>query len=379
LKLMRSLFFALAFFLLSCRPSPVNIMLIMPDETRMDDFKKGLELAIESINSEGGIYGHNVKVLAAGKPDGFTGGSFKDLKTGTVSVIIIATSDKEKLASVEKTAGDVPVIVINPISAPAGSRLVSFSKNGDDEAAFFGEFCAFSLHASKVLIIDENPDLTKPFRGAFEKDGRESVRVELSNPVADNEIQMIRELLNSDIPPQAVFWASGSGVPDKVSKMLNEELDGRVLFIPFSSVLDEKAETPQMTVTAVPYFEARKNSLSSQEFDINYRNEFKSAPSSHSALGYDLMMGLKQSFESGAKTAGEVRDFFSGKETVFTLLGKLTFSRNCELSLPLDAAAADGDSIVPLRELDRNALIGLQEKVLSFRYGNKNGKNTKIK
>jgi ABC-type branched-subunit amino acid transport system substrate-binding protein len=375
LKEMKKTFFFLTLFLMACRPSPVNVMLIMADQKSMNDFKKGLELASEKINSEGGIYGHNVKTTAAARPADECIG---ELERGKVSVVIMGVNDLNDVSSVVKAAkpGSVPMIFVNPLpySEESGAYIVSFSRSADEEAFFLGDFCAFSLHASKVLILSRNGRLAASFKSGFEKEGRGSVEVAMENGCGENELQKIKEMLGSADPPQSVFWASEKGIPREVSSLLNDELKGRVLFVPFSSTLDGLSRFPENTMTAAPSSGLNSRNIPAVEFNVNYRSRFDTAPTSFSALGYEVMMNLKQSFENGAKTAAEVRKFFMNGEINFVLLGKLNFNSAGELVNPFDASMIVKDSIVPLRELDRTVLVGLQEKVLACRYGQKNGK-----
>ena len=68
--------------------------------------------------------------------------------------------------------------------------------------------------------------------------------------------------------------------------------------------------------------------------------------------------------------------FVKDREVNFTLLGKLNFNGDRELMIPFDMASVRKKGVFPLKDLDRQVLVDLQEKVLACRYGKKDGKNT---
>lgn len=369
---MKRMFLLLLLFLAACRPSPVNVALVLPGNGSMDDLRNGIELAAQRINSEGGIYGHIVKVLPRRAEDGV------DLKGA--SVVVMATGDKQMLSSVreaaERTA--VPVIIVNPLwdgGAPK-DPAISFAKNARDEAFFMGDFCAFSLHASKVLVLEGNGELADFFEKGFAREGREAVSLETGGKEPGACAGEVRNALSSIPPPQAVFWASRDEIPDAVSAVLGKELKGRALLVPAACALNSAGDFPGPTLTTLPYFNGNNRAVGVVEFKVDYEKRFGSRPSNWSAAGYETMTAIKQSFESGAKTAAGMRAFLKDMEMNFVLLGKLNFNSDCELVIPFDMAMFNGKSAVPLREMERNALVGMQEKVLAFRYGQENGKDT---
>lgn len=369
---MKKIFLLLLFFLAACRPSPVNVALVLPENGSMDDLRNGIELAAQRINSEGGIYGHIVRVLPA-SADGKI-----DLKGA--SVVVMATGNGETVSSVEGSAEKmaVPLIIVNPVLAGGGSgyTAVSFSKNALDEAFFMGDFCAFSLHASKVLVLDGGGDLADSFEKGFGRERRETVRLKAGGTGPGALAEEVGKALSSKSPPQSVFWASGEEIPKEVSAKLGRELKGRTLLVTAACVLNSAGDFPNPALTSLPYFDGRKRAAGIVEFNVDYKARFGSRPSSWSAAGYETMTAIKQSFESGARTAEGMRAFLRDVEMNFVLLGKLNFNSDCELVIPFDMAMLNGRSAVPLREMDRNTLVGLQEKVLAFRYGQEYGKDT---
>lgn len=359
----------LLLFITACRPSPVNVSVLVPGNGSMDDVVRGIELATERINAEGGIYGHIVRVERV--DDG------KSVPKGS-SAVIIATGDRKALDSAVDSARrfSVPVILVNPIGVTTSPDrgVVSFSRNYVDEASFLGDFCAFSLHASRVLIVEEDGSVASAFEKGFCREGETAETIKTAGVNPERLSELISASLSAKEPPQAVFWASSGVLPPQVSEVLSEKLGGRALFVTSAARVNFNGPLPEPALTALPYFDRGKKAVGIVEFSVNYRQKNSSAPSAWSAIGWEAINLVKQSFESGSKTSSEVEEFLKTREVNFTLLGKLNFNADCELMIPFDMGVVGKNGVSPLRELDRQVLVDLQEKVLAYRYGKKDGK-----
>ncbi|HQO19815.1 MAG TPA: hypothetical protein PK747_04450 [Acidobacteriota bacterium] len=366
---MKKTLLLLLFMMAGCRPSPVNVAVMLPGNGSMDHLFRGVELAAAKMNAEGGIYGHIVSVERIAGGETIPGGT---------SAVILATGRREALDSAASASERlrVPVILVNPLRVNEKYRpgIVCLSRSALEEASFLGDFCAFSLHASKVMVLQEDPALAAAFEKGFCREGKTAVTI--SAKEAETFPARISNGLCSDDPPQAVFWASSKALPQEVSDILAKKLEGRALFVASASLLDPEGSFPVPTLAALPFFDGGKKAAGTVEFRANYKQRYGEKPSAWSAVGWEAMNLIKQSFESGAKSSEEMGGFVKDREVNFTLLGKLNFNGDRELMIPFDMASVRKKGVFPLKDLDRQVLVDLQEKVLACRYGKKDGKNT---
>jgi len=369
---MKKLLLFLVLFLAACRPSPVKVLVFLPANGSMDAVGNGIALAAERINSEGGVFGHTVRVTR--------GNGVSAAGMDGVSVVMVATGNRKELEAIHRLASRrrVPVVLANPLFGGEGvpGNEVSFARGAEEEALFMGDFCAFTLHASQVLILKGDGTLAESFRKGFSRDNRLASDYQVTPADPGEDASKIKTILDGSDPPQAVFWASQERMPPEIMSMLSGELKGRALLVTAASFMSGGGGFPGGTLTPLPYYDGSRKSVEVVAFRVDYKERFGRQPSSWAAVGYEAMTAVKQGFESGARKDAEFRNYFKNREVNFALLGRLNFTTESRLVVPFDMAMVKGSEAVPIREMAREALVELQEKTLSFRYGKKNGKNT---
>ena len=297
--------------------------------------QRGIELAADEINAEGGIDGIPIRLIvrddhASGADAARVAGEFV-ANSDIVAVIGHAGSGAEVSAAHVYDEGHLPAVATTPSSPDITgiSRWVfrmspSDSVNGVTLARFASSL-ADSLHrAPRVAVLYHNDSYGRGLAEAF----LHSFKGDLisSDPVGST----------TDLEPYISFFRQHN--PDIVFVASDEDLGIRVLrearrqnfgvtFLGgdgWQGVVSEPAS--EGTYIGTP-FTAQDSSARTRRFANAFRARFGTVPDAHAALAYDATRLVAAALRSGARTREGVRAYLASldRATAFASLSGPTW------------------------------------------------------
>lgn len=281
------------------------------------DTRKGVELAVEQINADGGINGKKIKLRVedtASKPE--EGGSAASkLATGDsvfLALGAVASSVSLNAAPVFQEKG-IPMISpssTNPTVTQQGDKVFRICYLDDFQGAACAVFASKELNAKKAAILSNQDDaystgLAKFFKSTFVKLGGEIVAEEQFKKGASDFTTQVTNIKGkgADVIFAPVYYNDAAliakafksgGVDLSKSPMLGG--DGWE-----SASLTKNADGALEGCYFGNHYSRQDPREIVQNFVKSYQEKYDETPSSLAALGYDVVFVAKAAIE----TAGE--------------------------------------------------------------------------
>lgn len=306
----------------------------------------GLNMAVEDINSEGGINGKKVKlIIEDGQSDPQKGvNAFRKLlSTLNPGVIVVATNSSTAMACAP-IANRKKVVLFSPISSSpsithAGDFVFRNRVSGYYEAKEMAEYAAKLLKLKKVSLVIINNEAAQGYIDAFTKTfealGGKITKTVLINPGETDYRTPIMQVKSSN--PEAVFLAT--------------VVKDAALFIRQSAELGFKPQWLSMTtIQSEDLFkiagEAAKgllfvaeggdeNDPVFREFAQRFEKKFGYKPTMNALNGYDAGKILSQLVAKYGNNGEKIKDALYQIQSYHGVGGILSFDKNGDAYKPL--------------------------------------------
>ena len=301
----------------------------------------GVSLALDEINSKGGLLGgRKVKVITEddqSKP-GQPSAAVKKLIASDKAIAIIGEIASSKSLEAAPICQDAKIPMVSP-----GSTNPAVTEKGDYifrvcfidpfQGTVMAKFALDNLKAKKVAILtdvknDYSVGLTKYFKEYFTAHGG-TVVVERSftGGGVDKDFRAQLSSIKS-VQPDAIF------VPGYYTEAGLIAKQARSLGIKVPLLGGDGWDSPKLTEiggSAVEgcffstHFSAQDTNPKVQDFVKNYTAKYKTAPDGMAPLGYDAMMILGEAItKAGSTDAAKVRDALAQTKDFDGVTGKIT-------------------------------------------------------
>jgi len=355
---MKKIVILLVLFLLSCQPSVVKIALFSQSSKTLEKYKKGVEFAIDAINSEGGIGGHNLNLaICKNRLDEADGEKLSALFLGP-------SSERDIKKAVQLSEKNSILLFFLFPYFKGGENSLFLSGDIISETSFLSDAASYSLHSNFALVAEFDEKLAKCFGESFQKNGG---KVETLNclQLSSKEIKKkLEEIFSQKETPQIIFFA---GFEEENIEPFKDFFQKSVVMAPCSFFVLNNLESYEGTLTTLSWFDANKKTGRIAEFQTNYQNKYGGKAENFSSLGYEAVFLLKNllSQKTEGQKINEAIEKFNPLE--LELSGKLFFDNGGILNRRASLAVARDGEIQDLSFVERDVLKGLQEKVVQER------------
>jgi branched-chain amino acid transport system substrate-binding protein len=376
----------LALALVSCSLDPVRLGAVLPltgvHSTYGSSLNKGVLVAVERVNAEGGIHGRRLEVIVrdSGSDAQEAVRQFRGLATAQGVAAVVGGATSPEALALAPVAAELRVVLLTPsASSPrlrsAGEWVFRNWPSDDLEAKVMAEFAAFTLHASAVLVVAEQSAYARGFAESFvsQFSGPDRTARTAAFPGGDPGAPEWGRQLAADLHgAQAILLVGyGEQLLPAVAALRARGVDAPLLSV--SSLSDEQvlakgAAELEGVVFARPSYDPESDSPSYQEFAVACRSRFGSEPDVYAAHAYDSVRVLAEALAlEGLDPAGAQRGLrktrgFPGAA------GAVTFDAGGDAVQTFDLCVITGGRVVSLAWAGEEVLPELQRRVERLRF-----------
>jgi branched-chain amino acid transport system substrate-binding protein len=321
--------------------------------------KRGLELALEKINSTGGINGKRLEII------------YEDDQMNATK----ATSAIQKLTAVDKVPvilgafGSSVTLAIAPIAEKDKVVLFSASSTADaikdagdyifrnvppnkGQGKTAAEFSLNQLKVKTAAILQMNNDygvsLSDSFKATFEAGGGKILSVESYNPGSSDFRAQLTKIRGQH--PDIIFFPGHyepSGLILKQAKELGLTctfVGGDGSYAPnLIQIAGGAAEGSYYTLMAMGNADTDKDV---QSFVSSFKAKYGEEPDVYSAYAYDALMTVAEAIRKGGYSADGIKDVLYGMSDFKGVAGMTRFDTNGEVDKPYGIYQVKGGKFV---------------------------------
>lgn len=302
--------------------------------------KKGIDLAVEEINNQGGINGRILEIIyedSKGVAKEGIATAQKLINTNKVKGIIGAVASSVTLA-IEPVATQNEVILISPASSSPKLTGISpffFRTWPSDvlEAEVLADFAFKNLDVRSVAIMHVNNDygigLKDEFSKTFTKLGGKVLLTE-GYPQDNKEFRSILTKVKNK-KPQAIYLAGYHKEMAFTTKQIREmkikiQILGDATY-GTEELLTIAGEAVEGAIYATPTYEPQKGSKTMLEFADSFKQKYGKEPSIFEANAYDAMKILSSAIKSVGYDGKRLSDYISKLKNYDGTSGSITFEK----------------------------------------------------
>lgn len=367
----------------ACHLSPVRLGAVLPLTGALAPYGKSLErgarLGAEQVNASGGIEGRRLELLVVDSASSPTAAAklFQQLVVEERVPAVVGGASTPECLAMAPVAERYRRVVLSPsasgpqISA-AGDFVFRNWPSDEIEGRTLADFAAYTLHASRVLVVSERNPYAEGFASVFTRrfcaQGRtcaslaldtgrppEALAADLAGSLRRCEVLVLAGYAG-DLLPLLKFLKSLPDLPPILSVSALGE--GRLL------------EEPAMdgVLFARPAYDPEGDPVAA-EFASLYAAKFGQEPDIYAAHAYDAVRLLAEVMvKAGLGAAGLQRGLLSVRNYPGAA-GSTSFDSNGDVIQPYQICAVAGGRAVPLKSVVESVLPPLQQRVQSRRFG----------
>ncbi len=301
----------------------VIIAVSLPFEGEMAEFgveyMRGIELALEDINDEGGIRGVPVKIEYYDNKGNITLAKeqFKEIRDRGIPVVIGALSSTVTLA-LAPDAESYQIILISPSAtsaslSPYGNYVYRTVSSYLYLGAGMAKIIAGKSNTQNVMLISLNSSYGESLRDAFLNEANTSypemhivsaISVPDSNTV--NITEIIAAMKNTD-PESVLLIVNPSQCVEIMKAAEKEELDPAWFGSDTLTSRQVPLEVGKYSEGLIGFSQARR--ISDPSYEEHYVETFGEALMTRDSIyGYDTMIVVSQAIENSGYTADGIRE-----------------------------------------------------------------------
>lgn len=302
--------------------------------------KKGIDLAVEEINKEGGINGRPVEIIyedSKGSAKEGVGAAQKLINIDKVKTIIGAVASSVTLA-IEPITSQSKVVLVSPASSSPKLTGISpffFRTWPSDvlEANVLADFAFKKLNVKTVAIIYVNNDygigLKDEFKKTFVSLGGKVVFVD-GYPQNNKEFRSMLTKARAK-KPQAIYLAGYHKEMAFATKQIREmRLKSQILGdadYGIEELLTIAKDAAEGAIYSTPTYEPQKGSKTMIGFADKFKEKYGKEPSIFEANAFDAMKILAISMRNVGDDSKKIADSISHLRNYDGASGLITFER----------------------------------------------------
>jgi len=371
----------------SCAPRPIAVGVILPLTGDYAAYglpmKQGMVLATETVNAAGGIGGRRLELRiedSRGEPSRAAQAAQSLIEKSRVPVLLAGGTSAEVLAAAPVAQRYGRVLLSPSASTPlltgAGDWIFRNYPSDALEGKVMADFAAYTLHASKVLIVaSENPyseGLRGEFAKAFETGGRTTetllFRPERAADAAAEAARRFGEV-------HAIYLVGYAGQLVPLVKALRAAGVPRPLLATsavasaaFGGPLGKDAEG---VVFPRPQFDPASTQPAVAAFVSAYRAKYGDEPDIYAAHAYDAVLLVSRAMTDLGPRPDTIRQGLLELRNFPGVSGPTTFDAEGDVLQPYQICIVREGRSVPIQTVLDTALPALQKQVEAARFGGK--------
>lgn len=301
--------------------------------------RNGAQLAIDSINDSGGIWGRNLKLVIEddlGTPEGAQQADLKLIKKGVVAIIGHATTN-QSLAGLEVT-NPAKVVLLSPtVSTPTLTGIDDYFfrvyPSFKDSAQAFAKYIFFERKIEKMSVVYDVDNLSyakvyyQTFVEAYKKNGGKIVSETSFSSSAQPDFGMTLARIKNAESRGLLIIASDldTAIISQRAKGLDWSVDLFASAWAQTKTLIENGGLAVEGLTLEQSYSLSSTAPSFIDFNRRYTERYKTDPSFGAAFAYDAVMVLAEALKDtkgsgkGLKEALTEIKNFKGVDGVFSL------------------------------------------------------------
>ena len=345
--------------------------------------QRGVLLAADRVNREGGVEGRRLEVEirdSASDPQRASE-EFRSLITALRIPAAIGGGTSGETLAMAPLANQYQRILLSPsASSPrittAGDWVFRNWPSDEIEGRTLADFAAYSLHATRVLVISERDPYAEGIRSVFKERfgaaGRSTRSLALPADAGspENAARLAMEDLGD---AQAVLLAGyGEELMPLLKAMRERGFDRPVLSVSSmaeTTLLRRYSETAEGAIFPRPVFDPEATSTDVRAFVSDYRARFGEEPDTYAAHAYDAVCILAAVMRGSGVRPQEIRRGLLTMRNYEGVAGVTSFDAHGDAIQPLQMCVVRGGRAVPLKEVLGDALPPLQKRVEELRFG----------
>jgi branched-chain amino acid transport system substrate-binding protein len=372
--------------LMGCGPRVVELGAVLPLTGSYSAYgqslRRGILLAVDEVNREGGVEGRRLDVEirdSASDPQRALE-EFRSLITVRRIPATIGGGTSGETLAMAPLANQFQRILLSPsASSPritsAGDWVFRNWPSDELEGRTLADFAAYSLHATRLLVLSEQNPYADGVRSVFEERfkamGRSVRTLTVTAPrSAEDAAQSAMEGLGD---AQAVLMVGyGEDLMPLLQAMRARGLDRPVLSVSSmaeTTLLRRFAAASEGAIFPRPVFDPGASSPDVRLFVSDYRSRFGEEPDIYAAHAYDAVGILAAVMRGSGVRPQEMRRGLLALRNYEGVAGVTSFDAHGDAIQPLQMCVARDGRAVPLKDVLGDALVPLQKRVEELRFG----------
>ena len=325
-----------------------------------ESFKNGIDLAVDEINSENGIYGANIQIIYeddTGEGKQAVSAFRKLINQDKVQSVIggVMSSTAMPIAPI---AEENKIILFSPTAtAPALSKYKEYffriQPSDNYEGKVMAEFVYKQLNATEVALFYVNNDwgqgLTEVFKNELITLGGR-ISIEDNYELGDTDFRTQITKIKS-VSPEYLYLL---GYLQELSIILRQirELGLKSRILSAYSFHDPKllqisAEVAEDAIFTMPTYDPESKDPQVTEFVKRYMAKYKEEPDMFAAHSYDCIKILEYVMQKGALEGTEISIYLHNLTDYPGVTGKTTFDVNGDVIKPLKFFTVRNGQFIP--------------------------------
>ncbi len=312
-----------------------------------ESVKHGIDLAVQGINSSGGIKGKKIQMIyedSKADPKSAVSSFNKLVEVNKVQIILGPMSSSEVLAMAPLAEKRKIVLFTPTASAPSITNAGDYIFRNVTSDMFEGqELAAFAfndLKLRRIAIIYINNDfgigLKNSFKNKFDKIGGSVIEMDTFEQGSTDMKSQIAKIKLSN--PDAIFLIGYKEMATVLKQ--SKELRLKTQFLSFSMFEDPEILKIAGDIANGVYYTYRSFDTKNDEevvkhFVDGYQLTYKTEPDIFSALGYDAMKIITHAMEINGFTADGVKQALYSIKGFPAVTGTLSFDKNGDVVQPM--------------------------------------------
>lgn len=322
----------------------------------------GVKLAVEEINSAGGINGRRIKIILEDD---------RSIKEGAVSAVkklididkvpvIIGPGSSVGVMGSAPIANRAKVVLLSPGAASpeitnAGDYIFRNRASGALEASKIAEYAYKKLQVRKAVVFYPNVDYGIGFMNVFIKKFTSLGGIILfKETYAETDTDFRTQLAKiKERPPEGIYVL---GVPESIGQILRQakEIGLHVQFLSNNvespKLLDIAREAAEGLIFPIPFYDPESSLLRVRKFERKYFAKFNRHSDLFAANGFDAVYIIKYAIEVGGYNGERVKNALYNLKDFYGVGGVISFDENGDVIKPLSIKTVKNGQFVTLRE-----------------------------
>jgi len=319
--------------------------------------QKGIDLAVQKINSEGGINGKMIKVMYEdSKADPSTGVNAinKIISTTDIQYIIDNSVSSVALAITPVATKNKIVVLSTGSTSPDLSGISPYFFriwNSDDlEGRIMAQFAIDSLNIDEVAVVYMNNEYGIGLKNVFEEEYLKIGGRNISSHVFEQNSKNFDLVLHKAIKSQALYLIGYTLDNATIIKKLKElGYTGSILgtvTMEDKKILELCGKAANGIVYPFPSIPIQ-DELNVRTFKEFFMKEYNESPGITSDVGYDAVLVFAKALSEINEITGEtLSKYFSSEFSMYGASGLLEFDKNGDVHKPMTIKKIDNSEFV---------------------------------